>query len=74
MQRKSKGLSSLLVFILPASESEKWGFVSVSEEILGFQGLFSLRDFKEGELFNFNGLKRRGKKKIRSNLSTFITC
>lgn len=47
--------------------------MSVSEEILGFQGLFSLRDFKEGELFNFNGLKRRGKK-IRSNLSTFITC
>lgn len=34
----------------------------VSEEILGFQGLFSLRDFKEGELFNFNGLKKGGKK------------
>lgn len=48
--------------------------MSVSEEILGFQGLFSLRDFKEGELFNFNGLKRGRKKKIRSNLSTFITC
>lgn len=32
--------------------------MSVSEEILGFQGLFSLRDFKEGELLNFNGLKR----------------
>lgn len=47
--------------------------MSVSEEILGFQGLFSLRDFKEGELFNFNGLKR-GEKKIMSNLSTFITC
>lgn len=45
----------------------------VSEEILGFQGLFSLRDFKEGELFNFNGLKKGGGK-IRSNPSTFITC
>lgn len=39
----------------------------VSEEILGFQGLFSLRDFKEGELFNFNGLKRG--KKIRSRVT-----
>lgn len=30
-------------------------FASVSEEILGFQGLFSLRDFKDGNYSTLMG-------------------